>query len=234
MTDLEKLFEAAAAASPADRISFRDPIAGHGRDAIPRLVAWLRDPKLGAFAVRTLEKVGADQPDRAAVVHALSSTNLDGLIPAVAGDIADALARLRPTPRYSVGASSTTTPRAASWTYVDASAIEMRFHDDMLAIFRLAGEATRRIRADGSVARGYWASYFLRGVRNQGGLNYAHQLLAMAGTTEGFERLRQEGRLDLTMEALVLRPEYASLFSSVERQEAAHRLARAGYQPNHS
>jgi hypothetical protein len=31
------------------------------------------------------------------------------------------------------------------------------------------------------------------------------------------------------MEALVLRPEYASLFSGEERRAAAHRLAEAGY-----
>ena len=101
----------------------------------------------------------------------------------------------------------------------------------MLDIFRLAGEATRKTRSDGTVIRGYWASYFLRGSRNHGGLAYAHQLLAVEGTTDGFSRLQHEGRLELTMEALVLRPEYAELFSQHERQIAASRLARAGYQP---
>jgi hypothetical protein len=100
----------------------------------------------------------------------------------------------------------------------------------MLDIFRLAGEATRHPRADGSVARGYWASYLLRGVRNHGGLEYARQLLRKEGTTDGFQRLTDEGRLDLTVEALVLKPEYAQLFSDEERRVAAHRLAQAGYQ----
>ena len=36
--------------------------------------------------------------------------------------------------------------------------------------------------------------------------------------------------LDLTVEALVLRPEYEELFSERERQIAASRLAGAGYQ----
>ena len=112
----------------------------------------------------------------------------------------------------------------------NVSPLELRFHDDMVGIFRLAGEATRRPRADGSVARGYWAIYFLRGVRNHGGLEYAHRLLRREGTTEGFQRLTDEGRLDLTMEALVLKPEYAELFSADERRIAAHRLAQAGYQ----
>jgi hypothetical protein len=101
----------------------------------------------------------------------------------------------------------------------------------MLSIFTLAGEATRRVRADGSMSRGYWASYFLRGVRNHGGPEYARRLLRREGTTDGFQRLREERRLDLTMEALVLRPEYAELFTAEERQVAAHRLAEAGYQP---
>ena len=102
----------------------------------------------------------------------------------------------------------------------------------MLDVFRLAGEATRRTRSDGTVARGYWASYFLRGVRNHGGPDYAHQLLRKEGTTDGFQRLKEEGRLDLTMEALVLKPEYAELFTDDERRVAAHRLAEAGYQPH--
>lgn len=101
----------------------------------------------------------------------------------------------------------------------------------MLDIFRLAGEATRRPRPDGTIARGYWASYFLRGVRNHGGPDYAHQLLRAEGTSDGFQRLTDEGRLDLTVEALVLKPEYAQLFIEPERQTAAHRLARAGYRP---
>ena len=89
----------------------------------------------------------------------------------------------------------------------------------MLAIFRLAGEATRRPRPDGTFERGYWASYFLRAVRHHGGLAYAHQLLQQEGTTDGFRRLTEEHRLDLTMEAVVLQPEYAELFSATERHE---------------
>ncbi len=99
----------------------------------------------------------------------------------------------------------------------------------MIDIFRLAGEATRKFRPDGSVVRGYWAIYYLRGVRNHGGRDYAKQLLRKVGTTPGFERLRNEGHLELTVEALVVRPEYASLFTDAERRIAADRLADAGY-----
>jgi len=39
------------------------------------------------------------------------------------------------------------------------------------------------------------------------------------------------GRLDLTVEALVPKPKYGSIFSREERRIAAHRLAEAGYDP---
>jgi hypothetical protein len=73
--------------------------------------------------------------------------------------------------------------------------------------------------------------HFLLGVRNHGGPEYAHQVLRKYGTTNGFQRLTDEGRLDLTVEALVLRPEYKSLFTEGERRIAAHRWAEAGHEP---
>ena len=111
------------------------------------------------------------------------------------------------------------------------SALELAFHEDMLEVYRRAGEATRHVRPDGSVARGYWATYFVRGVQNHGGLAYAKSLLNKRGTSYGFGRLAEEGRLDLSMEALILRDEYAPLFTEAERAIAASRLAAAGWNP---
>jgi hypothetical protein len=231
MSELDDLLDAAANADQSERIDWRDPIAEHGQAAIPMIRQWLTNPALGAFAVRVLEKIGERPDDRRAAVAALERIDAAAVPDHVARDIASALDRLGAQRRR---ASTTESPRAASkaWSgYPSASPLEQRFHDDMLDIFRLAGEATRRVRPDGTVERGYWASYFLRGVRNHGGLAYAHQLLREEGTTDGFKRLTAEGRLDLTMEALVLRPQYASLFSESERQVAASRLAGAGYEP---
>jgi hypothetical protein len=142
--------------------------------------------------------------------------------------------RAREDARSSRSAPNGPTKRAsAEWPGSrSVSAIELRFHDDMLDIFRLAGEATRRRRPDGTFARGYWASYFLRGVRNHGGPEYARQLLRKTGTSEGFQRLSDEGRLDLTAEALVLRSAYLTMFTEDERRIAADRLAEAGYDPS--
>lgn len=231
--EFDQLLEAAGAAGPGARIEFRDPIAAHGALAIPQLREWLADPRLGAFAVRTLEMIAGDPANRRAVLEAFASLDSTAAIESAGRDVADALARMKGTVPRSGGE-----PKAVRRAPVEewpgsrvTSELDLRFHDDMLDVFRLAGEATRRTRPDGTTARGYWATYFLRGVRNHGGPDYAHQLLRKERTTEGFQRLKQEGRLDLTMEALVLRPEYTELFSHEERRIAADRLAEAGYQP---
>lgn len=228
--ELAELLTAARKASRTDRISWRNEIAAHGSPAIPEMRRWLNDPDLGAFAVRVLERIAERPTDRRAAIEALRSSETAADTP-VGRDIADALARLgygHSTPTRSGGGPV----QPKQWSgYRTAPPLEQRFHDAMLDVFRLAGEATRKQRPDGTFIRGYWAHYFLRAVRNHGGLAYAHQLLQVEGTTDGFARLTEEGRLDLTMEALVLRPEFASLFSAHERQIAASRLARAGYQP---
>jgi hypothetical protein len=230
MANLDQLLIEGRTASKSDRISFRDRIAEHGLAAVPAMQEWLTDPDLGAFATRVLIKIAEAPGNRRRVLEALTGVDAATLTPAVARDIDDALAVV------GYGSSAASRPSGgagpAPWSgYASATPLEQRFHDAMLDIFRLAGEATRKERPDGTVVRGYWASYFLRGVRNHGGVAYAHQLLRAEGTTDGFKRLTDEHRLDLTMEALVLQPEFAPLFTDGERQVAASRLARAGYEP---
>lgn len=88
----------------------------------------------------------------------------------------------------------------------------------MLDIYWLAGRAT-----------GYWAGYFLRTVRDLTGLVAARHLLAEDGVSSGFDRLRKENRLDLSMEALVLRPEFRPLFTPEELDKARLRLDQYGF-----
>lgn len=231
--DLDQLLKAARAADPGVRIQYRDPIAAHGASAIPELRRWLADDRLSAFAVRTLEKIAVDPANRRGVLEALGSVDSGEVSEWTSRDVAAATARISGrVPRSGGAGGPARREQVGEWPGSRVvSPLELRFHDAMLDVFRLAGEATRRRRSDGTVARGYWASYFLRGVRNHGGPGYAHQLLRKDGTTDGFQRLREEGRLDLTMEALVLKPEYAELFTAEERRVAAHRLAEAGYLP---
>ena len=47
--------------------------------------------------------------------------------------------------------------------------------------------------------------------------------------TEGFATLWQHNRLDLSVEAHVLKPEYTELFSDEERQLCRDRLKEFGY-----
>jgi hypothetical protein len=233
MAQLKSLLEEARKADPSDRILHRDRIAAHGAAAIPAMKEWISDSRLGAFAVRTLERIAAEPSNRRAVLDALASADPRAIPERVAQDIEQAIDRLGGSQRHSVARPrpEPRSPREQWPGQRPVSPLELRFHDAMLSIFKLAGEATRRQSKDGSIVRGYWASYFLRGVRNHGGPDYARQLLRAEGTSDGFQRLTDERRLDLTVEALVLRPEFSELFTDDERAVAAHRLARAGYQP---
>lgn len=75
----------------------------------------------------------------------------------------------------------------------------------------------------------YTAGYFLTMLSDYGGLGTAHRLLASSAVASGFTALYERGRLDLTVEALVLKPEFAGLFADEEVETARQRLAQLGY-----
>ena len=54
----------------------------------------------------------------------------------------------------------------------------------------------------------------------------AKQLIAKEGGTYGFEVLWENKRLDLSVEALVLKPEYEALFTDEERILCRNRLEK--------
>ena len=91
--------------------------------------------------------------------------------------------------------------------------LEMRFHKEMVDIYKKA-----KAECD------YNATYFLQMVTKYGGVETARRLLATQVPSEGFTKLWEYGRLDLTMEALVLKPEYTTLFSEGETRIARERL----------
>lgn|SRR5262249_13986995 len=76
---------------------------------------------------------------------------------------------------------------------------------------------------------GYRATYFLRMVQELGGVQAARQLINQDHVSEGFTRLWEMGRLDLSAEAFVLKPEYRELFTDEERQCARQHLTNMGY-----
>ena len=100
--------------------------------------------------------------------------------------------------------------------------LERRFHDEMLRLYRITGEAT-----------GYWANRYLQKVRRVGGLQAARDsLVSTTGIADGLIRLAKEHRLDLSLEYLVLQPPWRELFTASELRVARERLAsvRAAHQ----
>jgi hypothetical protein len=98
---------------------------------------------------------------------------------------------------------------------------ERTFHRAMIAIYETAKREF-----------GYNATRFLQMLGEQGGLATARQLLWKDQPSDGFTTLWSHGRLDLTVEAHVLLPEFASLFTEEDRQQARYRLELYGWHEN--
>jgi hypothetical protein len=98
--------------------------------------------------------------------------------------------------------------------------LEARFDEAMMQIYVRAKSET-----------GYNASRYLQMLHDHRGLETARLLILASLPSEGYTALWERGRLDLTVEALVLQPEWHSLF--VEEPEllerARSRLSEYGY-----
>lgn len=95
--------------------------------------------------------------------------------------------------------------------------LEERFHTLMLE--RVYRETGRQC--------GYWAHRFRQLVANRGGVAAAKRLLARDRVSPGLAVLTEKGRLDLSMEVLVLEAQFRELFSDAERSVARSRLEHA-------
>ncbi|MDF2545775.1 MAG: hypothetical protein K0R93_673 [Anaerosolibacter sp.] len=96
--------------------------------------------------------------------------------------------------------------------------IEKQFTKDMIEIYH---------RADKEC--GYRATRFLQVVGEKGGVAAAKSLISKSGGTDGFAKLWELRRLDLSVEALVLREEYSELFTQQEKDLCKSRLKDYGY-----
>jgi hypothetical protein len=96
--------------------------------------------------------------------------------------------------------------------------LEIEFHNSMLKLYE-----------DAKSECGYNATRFLQMINEHGGLGAARALLAEKKYSEGLTKLWELGRLDLTVEALVLKDEYSSLFTPNERDIARKRLQDLDY-----
>lgn len=76
---------------------------------------------------------------------------------------------------------------------------------------------------------GYRPTYFLRMLENYGPVNTATQLATANKFHEGFTKLWELGRLDLTVEAIMLRDPHRELFPKEVLAKASSRLKALGY-----
>lgn len=98
--------------------------------------------------------------------------------------------------------------------------LEGEFHRAMLNIYQAAADLD------------YRPTRFLRMVHEHGGVAAAAgRLLSGPVAQSGLTTLWELGRLDISMEALVVQERWARLFSDEERQVARDRLGAFGYDP---
>jgi hypothetical protein len=95
------------------------------------------------------------------------------------------------------------------------------FHEAMIAVY------TRTFSACG-----YRAGRFLELVKRHGGLETAKMLLREEEPRGGFVALHEQGRLDVTMEAVIVENQkWHPLFTQEEIETAKKRLSDFGYEP---
>ncbi len=71
---------------------------------------------------------------------------------------------------------------------------------------------------------GYNPTYWQKMVSQHGAVDAARRLLNGSRASDGFTRLWEESRLDLSVEFAILQPKYTDLFTREERTEARRRL----------
>ena len=94
------------------------------------------------------------------------------------------------------------------------------FDDAMMNVYRTAKEECA-----------YNATIFLRMLYDHGGLETAHRLLGGEAPQYGFTKLWECGRLDITVECLVLDLRFQELFHDHELETARRRLRQYGFDP---
>lgn len=94
--------------------------------------------------------------------------------------------------------------------------LERKFHLAMREIYLTAKKEC-----------GYNATRFLQLISEKGGLAAAKQLILKQ--SDGFSTLNHYKRLDLSVEAHVLKPEFQNLFTEEERVICKKRLEDCGY-----
>lgn len=99
--------------------------------------------------------------------------------------------------------------------------LEKQFDQAMFDVYRRAKDEA-----------GYTATIFLQMLTDNGGLRTAKTLINAPKPSDGYTALYMRGRLDLTVEAVVIENErWHSLFDDDELASARKRLRKYEYQP---
>lgn len=123
-------------------------------------------------------------------------------------------------PGKAIGAQEKVTPVALVVSSLDNSTKipdSKAFDKAMLAIY------------DQAAAFGYFPNEFRFMVETLGGVGAARQLINKVRVSQGFTRLWEESRLDLSVEALAVSPKWRALFTSDEIKRCKQRLSEVGY-----
>lgn len=96
--------------------------------------------------------------------------------------------------------------------------LEAQFHQEMVNIYRRSVDEC-----------GYQPSYFLQMVNEKKGKQTAIELITATKPSDGFTKLWELKRLDLTVEALALTPPWNELFKPDVLALARKRLKAYGY-----
>ena len=97
--------------------------------------------------------------------------------------------------------------------------LEIAFHHAMEEIYHRAKDEA-----------GYNATVFRRMVAEHGGVETARRLINASNVSDGYTALWEKGRLDLTMEAMLVgRPAFHPLFAEAELRICRKRLKEYGY-----
>ena len=98
--------------------------------------------------------------------------------------------------------------------------LKKQFDEAMMNVYRTAKDEC-----------GYNATDFLQMLSRDRELITAKRLLAVGKHHSGFEKLGELGRLDITVECLVLNPKFRSLFDAEELDRARERLRKYDFDP---
>ncbi|EDL49719.1 hypothetical protein [Erythrobacter sp. SD-21] len=103
------------------------------------------------------------------------------------------------------------------------SSLEAEFDQAMMDVYRRAKDEA-----------GYNATVFLQMLMKKRGIETAKTLINSSAASDGYTALYMRGRLDLTVEALVIEDErWHSLFTTEELTRARKRLKDYRYEPGH-